>query len=137
MYQTEISDENGYQTLNSICEGWLDCVRRDDIVGYVNDEGLLIGLDPNILASVLFGRPLVGNVVVLGALNERGEYDGDNHNVPEMYLSERFVEVAHAFLASEEVINTVKQTIAEIDIEPKFQVLTDEQFDAWLTGEEK
>jgi hypothetical protein len=132
---TTIPDENGYQVLNELCGGWLDCVRNEDIVGYVNDEGLLIGLDPNVLASVLFGRPLVGDVVVLGALSEEGEYDGENHDVPEQYLSEGFLKVAELFLSSEEVVNTVNESIANIDLTPKFTTLTDEQFDAWLNGE--
>ena len=132
---TDIPTENGYLVLNELCGGWIDCVRNDDIVGYVNDEGLLIGLDPNILASVLFGRPLVGDVVVLGALSEEGEYDGENHDVPEQYLSDRFREVASALLADERVEQAVIATIADIDLTPRVTTLTDEQFDAWLNGE--
>ncbi len=134
---TTVPEENGYQVLNELCGGWIDCVRNEDIVGYVNDEGLLIGLDPNVLASVLFGRPLVGDVVVLGALSEEGEYDGENHDVPEQYLSDNFLKVAELFLSSEEVVNSVHATIANIDLTPKVEVLTDEQFDAWLNGEGK
>lgn len=134
---TTVPEENGYLVLNELCGGWIDCVRNEDIVGYVNDEGLLIGLDPNVLASVLFGRPLVGDVVVLGALSEEGEYDGENHDVPEQYLTEGFRKVAELFLSSEEVVNTVNETIANIDLTPKVEVLTDEQFDAWLNGEGK
>lgn len=132
---TTIPEENGYQVLNELCEGWLDCVRNDDIVGYVNDEGLLIGLEPNILASILFGRPLVGNVVVLGALNDEGEYDGENHDIPEQYLSPAFREIAEAFVSNERVVDTVNEAIANIDLTPRVEVLTDEQFDAWLNGE--
>lgn len=131
---TTVPEDNGYQVLNELCGGWIDCVRNDDIVGYVNDEGLLIGLDANVLASILFGRPLVGDVVVLGALSEEGEYDGENHDVPEQYLSDRFREVASAMLADERVTELVKATIADIDLTPKVTTLTDEEFDAWLNG---
>jgi len=134
---TTVPEENGYQVLNELCGGWIDCVRNEDIVGYVNDEGLLIGLDANVLASVLFGRPLVGDVVVLGALSEEGEYDGENHDVPEQYLSDRFREVASALLADEQVTALVTATIADIDLTPKVTTLTDEEFDAWLNGEGK
>lgn len=134
---TTVPEDNGYQVLNELCGGWIDCVRNDDIVGYVNDEGLLIGLDANVLASVLFGRPLVGDVVVLGALSEEGEYDGENHDVPEQYLSDRFREVASALLADEQVTALVTATIADIDLTPKVTTLTDEEFDAWLNGEGK
>jgi hypothetical protein len=137
LYQTDIPSEEGHLVLNELCGGWIDCVRNDDIVGYVNDEGLLIGLDPNVLASVLFGRPLVGDVVVLGALSEEGEYDGENHDVPEQYLSDNFREVAELFLSSEKVVNAVNASIANIDLTPKVEVLTNEQFDAWLNGEGK
>lgn len=132
---TTVPEENGYQVLNELCGGWIDCVRNDDIVGYVNDEGLLIGLDANVLASVLFGRPLVGDVVVLGALSEEGEYDGENYDVPEQYLSDRFREVASALLADEQVTALITATIADIDLTPKVTTLTDEEFDAWLNGE--
>lgn len=132
---TTVPEENGYQVLNELCGGWIDCVRNEDIVGYVNDEGLLIGLDANVLASVLFGRPLVGDVVVLGALSEEGEYDGENHDVPEQYLSDRFREVASALLADEQVTALITATIADIDLTPKVTALTDEEFDAWLNGE--
>lgn len=134
---TTVPEENGYQVLNELCGGWIDCVRNEDIVGYVNDEGLLIGLDANVLASVLFGRPLVGDVVVLGALSEEGEYDGENHDVPEQYLSDRFREVASALLADEQVTALITATIADIDLTPKVTTLTDEEFDAWLNGEGK
>lgn len=134
---TTVPEENGYQVLNELCGGWIDCVRNDDIVGYVNDEGLLIGLDANVLASVLFGRPLVGDVVVLGALSEEGEYDGENHDVPEQYLSDRFREVASAMLADERVTALVTATIADIDLTPRVTTLTDDEFDAWLNGEGK
>jgi hypothetical protein len=134
---TTVPEDNGYQVLNELCGGWIDCVRNDDFVGYVNDECLLIVLDPNVLASVLFGRPLVGDVVVLGALSEEGEYDGENHDVPEQYLSDNFREVAELFLSSEKVVNAVNASIANIDLTPKVEVLTDEQFDAWLNGEGK
>ena len=132
---TTVPEENGYQVLNELCGGWIDYVRNEDIVGYVNDEGLLIGLDANVLASVLFGRPLVGDVVVLGALSEEGEYDGENHDVPEQYLSDRFREVASALLADEQVTALITATIADIDLTPKVTTLTDEEFDAWLNGE--
>ena len=71
--------------IRSMVGGWFDCVRTDDgaLVGYVNDSGLTDGMAPNVMASIVFGRPLYGPCVVVGGLNEAGEYDGDNHDVPE------------------------------------------------------
>lgn len=74
--------------INSMVGGWFDCVRTKDgaLVGYVNDTGLTDGMAPNITASLLFGRPLYGPCVVVGGRNEAGEYDGDNHDVPESVI---------------------------------------------------
>lgn len=53
------------------------------LVGYVHDEGLLIGLAENQRASVLFQRTLVGDVVLVSGTNpDTLEYDGDNYDVP-------------------------------------------------------
>jgi hypothetical protein len=73
--------------INDAVGGYFDVVRpldaSDHIVGYVHDEGLLMGLEPNALASALFGRFLVGNCVVVGAFDKEGNYDGDDHNINE------------------------------------------------------
>lgn len=76
--------------INGVVDGWFDAVHPTfehtsgplNIVGYVHDEGLLLGLKPNIIASALFGRVLVGRCVVVGTLNPMGNYDGDSHDVP-------------------------------------------------------
>ena len=80
--RVELPETNSLSILQQHVGGYIDAVRGEDIVGYVNDEGLLIGLDINAGASMLFGRLLVGNVVIVGGLNERGEYDGENHDTP-------------------------------------------------------
>ena len=65
---------------------------RTTIVGYVDDEGLYDqSAEVNYLATACFGRTdmLVGNVVVVSGINPKtGEYDGDNHDLPE-WLTER------------------------------------------------
>lgn len=68
-----------HTTIHEQVGGWFDCVRNDSLVGYVHDEGLLIGLPLNPIATALFGRIIVGNCVVYSFRNEKGEYDGDNH----------------------------------------------------------
>ena len=71
--------------IHSVVDGYFDVVRPNDtargFVGYVHDEGLLLGLEPNAIASAVFGKFLVGNCVIVGAINDAGEYDGDNHNL--------------------------------------------------------
>jgi hypothetical protein len=67
--------------INKTVGGWFDCVRSEKFHGYVNDEGLLIGLEMNPVASVMFGQMLAGDCVVFGSLNAKGEYDGYEHSV--------------------------------------------------------
>lgn len=89
-----IPSEDSLGFIQESVGGYIDCVRGDEIVGYVNDEGLLIGLPINAYASMLFGRLLVGNVLITGAYNKDGEYDGDDHDAPQALL-----EMAQAYMA--------------------------------------
>jgi hypothetical protein len=79
---------DGYKDIQKYVGGNFDCVStnvgRDDVSfeGYVHDEGLLIGLEYNYLASALFGRDLVGDCVLLWGLSPDGERDGDNYDMP-------------------------------------------------------
>lgn len=43
---------------------------------YVHDEGLLIGLPLNVLATQLSGQYLVGNAVLVGPVDSEGETAG-------------------------------------------------------------
>lgn len=80
--------ENGYEVIQRIVGGWFDVVRGDEVCVYVNDEGLLIeGMEPNVLATWITERVIFGNVLVVGSLNDDGEYDGDDHDVPEVYVT--------------------------------------------------
>lgn len=73
-----------HQIINAIVGGHFDYVRPvrgNDFVGYVHDEGLLLGLEPNALASAVFGQFLCGPCVVVGTLNEYGVVDGADYNL--------------------------------------------------------
>jgi hypothetical protein len=72
----------GLYELQGYVGGYIDCVRGDDIVGYVNDEGIIMGLEYNLVASSLFQRHLFGDVVVVGAYDKDGVYDGANYDIP-------------------------------------------------------
>jgi len=88
VYKIDLPKEDSLSILQDTVGGLIDVVRGENFVGYVNDEGLLIGLTQNIIASALFGRLLVGNVVIVGALDENGYYDGENHDTPaEVYTT--------------------------------------------------
>lgn len=74
-----------HEVINAQVGGHFDAVRpmnRDQkFIGYVHDEGLLIGLEPNTLASALFGRFLCGPCVIVGTASESGIEDGEDHNL--------------------------------------------------------
>ena len=89
-----------YLHIGELGGGHFDCVRKDIdpedfdtiedangfvLVGYVHDEGLLIGLPYNGMASLMFGRDLVGPCVVVSGSAPNGYYDGDNHDLPEWF----------------------------------------------------
>ena len=80
-----------YKNIQDMVGGHFDCVRFNGqgvngepvaLCGYVHDEGLLLGLETNYLASMLFGRMIVGPCLVTYALSPNGEYDGDDYDMP-------------------------------------------------------
>ena len=50
--------------------------------GYVNDSGILDGLPMNPIASVMLGQVVCGNVIMFGSLDDKGAFDGDEHDIP-------------------------------------------------------
>lgn len=82
-----------YKSIQNIIGGPFDCVRTDmgqpdkvALVGYVHDEGLLLDLEFNFLATALFKREIRGDIVVTWGLSDNGYYDGDNHDMPPFIL---------------------------------------------------
>lgn len=77
-----------YKSIQSMIGGNFDVVRTDmgqpdvALVGYVHDEGLLLDLEYNFLATALFKQELHGDCVVVWGLSPNGVYDGDNYDVP-------------------------------------------------------
>jgi len=79
------------ESIQSYVGGLIDAVRQpinDDIyvVGYVHDEGLILDLEMNWIAGALFGREIRGNVVLVNGNNDVGEYDGYNHDLPDLFI---------------------------------------------------
>lgn len=74
--------------------GHFDAVRRQAVdesgnhkpfvlIGYVHDEGRILNLPMNPIASVLFEQNLFGDVLIVNGTNpETGEYDGETHDLP-------------------------------------------------------
>ena len=71
----EGQDFNGLSDYQSVVGGLITSIFavNGDIEGYANDEGLLLGLPLNPVASILFGQYLVGNVVIIGAPDDEGK----------------------------------------------------------------
>jgi hypothetical protein len=96
---------NNISDIQELVGGHFDAVRKDCdgvmAVGYVHDEGLLLDMEPNYLASALFMREIRGNVVVVNGYNENGEYDGESYDLPTefvLFLATNFTEkVAEAY----------------------------------------
>lgn len=79
------------ETIQEYVGGIIDAVTQQvskDIcaVGYVHDEGLLLDLEMNWIASALFMREIRGPVVLVNGFNEANEYDGDNHDLPDVFI---------------------------------------------------
>lgn len=67
--------------------GYFDAIVMDDLkcVMYVHDEGHLIDLPINPIATALSGRIVAGDVIIVGTHGPNG-YDGENYDItPEAY----------------------------------------------------
>ena len=70
-----------YDTLNKAVGGWLEGVALVGVTAYVNEEGKLMGLPVNALATRLAHRDeatypsdtINGDMIVLGPLDDEGE----------------------------------------------------------------
>ena len=65
-------------------------------VGYVNEDGLSLGLEPNELASTIFNQQLVGDVVIVSGTSPKGEYDGESYDLPEWFINGVFTHLRSA-----------------------------------------
>jgi len=133
----ELEKDNEYPTIRDAVGGYIDTVTHkdvDDLVGYVHDEGLLIGLPANVMASIMFSRPLVGDVVLVGGLNAKGYYDGESYDVPEKYLAPEFASVS-AHLALSEIMTEIIKEEAEkaLNSSPTVVSLSSDEMYSWLT----
>jgi len=136
--QIDLPTEDSYEVLRDLIGGLLDTVTSPNgaVVGYLHDEGLLIGLPVNTVASMLFSRPLVGNVVLVGGLSPDGEYDGENHDLPEPFFRQDYLAYLSQVSTDEELITTIQGHISEMDFAPQVYALTDEQMNRYLSDGE-
>lgn len=78
------------ESIQGMVGGTIDAVRAEYndvvIVGYCHDEGLLLDLPMNWMASALFTRELRGDVVLVSGTSPDGNYDGENYDVPPPFV---------------------------------------------------
>jgi hypothetical protein len=77
---------NGLADLQKHVGGYIEGVQVSGTsqFGYVNEEGLLLGLEQNPLASKLTNTYIVGNMVVLGPVDK----NGNNTDVSEAFCKD-------------------------------------------------
>ena len=122
------------ETIQDYVGGVIDAVRQQvskDIcaVGYVHDEGLLLDLEMNWIASALFMREIRGPVVLVNGFNKAHEYDGDNHDLPDA-----FIEYMQTFFLQKvaETYNESTIVVAMLEMAVDEGVATDEEVDALM-----
>jgi len=131
----ELPKDDSYEIITDLVGGYLDSVSNSDgsVVGYLHDEGLLIGLPVNTVASLLFSRPLVGNVVLVGGISPEGEYDGENHDLPDRFFDESTLAYWAQVSTNDEMVTIVQAQVSEMDLAPKIYSLTDDEMTTYLT----
>ena len=65
-------------------------------VGYVHDEGRMLNLEINELASTIFNQHLVGDVVIVSGTSPKGKYDGESYDLPEWFINGVFTHLRSA-----------------------------------------
>ena len=126
--------ENAHTVIHDLIGGWFDCVSlaQGAVTMYVHDEGLLIGLEPNVTATVLYGNPIAGDVLLVGSLNDKGERDGYDYDLPDLFFSADLF--ARVTIVNNEEANRemLAEEIGKMDFTPKVVSLTDDEFNAWI-----
>lgn len=134
----DLPKDDSYEIIKEAVGGWLDTVSNENgsIVGYLHDEGLLIGLPVNVVATLLFQMPLVGDMVLVGGLDKDGNYDGENHDLDPKFFDEGYLSWLSFISTNELVIGRLNDEIACMDLSPKVFALTDDEMGKYLsTGE--
>lgn len=122
---------SGIDDLQKYIGGVFDAVTKevsDDvcIVGYVHDEGLLLDLEMNWIASALFMREIRGEVVLVNGFSADGVYDGENHDLPEAFIEtmkttfmEKVADAYNESLIAAAMLEfvTEKELVSEAEIE--------------------
>ena len=128
--------------------GVFDAVRRDaidtsgatksfQIVGYVHDEGRILNLPLNAMATMLFEQNIFGDVVLVSATNpETNETDGEDYDIPlefTKYLIEHLYDEMRESLAFSKFASLAVAKAVADGVVPKGDAL---DFIAWMASNE-
>lgn len=94
-------------------------------VGYVHDEGILLDLPINPMASVVFQREICGPCVLVSGTSASGEYDGENHDIPEWFANAVFQGGLHD--VSRQLMNQAEEASDAIVLALQDGLFTEEQ----------
>lgn len=126
--------------------GTIDAVRKQvskDIVaiGYVHDEGLILDLEMNWIASALFMQEIRGPVVVVNGLSEDYEYDGDNHDLPDAfitYMQTKFIDKVAETYNESKLVQAMLEYAFNKDMMTETQIeMLLKQLDVAVSGDEE
>ena len=87
----ELVENDSLETIQAAVGGYIDSIGlTKNSLMYVHDEGRILELTPNWLATELlksirpdYTIPIVGDVVVIGTLDKYGIYTGEDYPVPD------------------------------------------------------
>jgi hypothetical protein len=128
--------------------GVFDAVRRGavdtsgenkafQIVGYVHDEGRILKLPLNPMATMLFEQNIFGDVVLVSATNpETGEADGEDYDIPSaftQYLIQAMYDEMRESLAFSKFISAAIAKAVKDDVISNADAM---EFIAWLSQQE-
>jgi hypothetical protein len=112
----DLPRDGAHTVIHELVGGWFDCVNDYEmgVTAYVHDEGLLIDLPTNNIASLLFRRVLAGDALLVGIADDEG-YDT---NVPSDFMTEHFANMALEASHDLEVSNALNSHREGMDITP-------------------
>lgn len=84
---------DGLDSMQAAVGGLIEPVSLHDGTMYVNDEGLLLGMAPNFIASKLYGGLIVGSALLMG----NGDAHGNDTHITKG-LRERALEMHDVYL---------------------------------------
>lgn len=132
-----------HNDINARVGGHFDCVRLDinprdllededdgyddepfTLIGFVHDEGRIINLPLNKCATMMFGQPLFGDVVIVSGTSPSGEDDGESYSIPAW-----FSEACHngSLVEASKVVDSVSGISKALRICVQHEVATKEE----------